>query len=72
MNLNAIPYDEDDVIDLSGNNDDDANTLKERLVKFHKNEFPLTACSYCNGRDYSTPVIETAIQTKIPLPIPGT
>ena len=24
-NLNAIPYDEDDVINLSGNNDDDAN-----------------------------------------------
>lgn len=67
-NLDAIPYSEDDVIELAGYYD--AELLKEKLTRFQKNEQYLTACSYCNGRDYSTPLIEAAIQSKIPLPIP--
>jgi organic radical activating enzyme len=66
--LKAIPDDPDDSIDLSKENV--GRSFREKLDYFYKKKNCLTACAYCAGRDYSTPNIETAAQTKIPLPIP--
>ena len=69
MNLNAIPIDKTDYVDIT----DDAkgtDVIKDEINKLYKEKEYLTACSYCNGRDYTTPKIPTAIQTKRPLPIP--
>jgi organic radical activating enzyme len=67
MNLNAVPFDSDDVIDLV--EEKEGYQLRKKIEKFYKKKEYLTACSYCNGRDYRTPSIEPAIQTKKPLPI---
>ena len=67
-NIGAIPYNEDDIVDLSEQKD--SKTLKSELKSLYTEKDYLTACSYCNGRDYSTPKIVPAIQTKVPLPIP--
>ena len=57
-----------DIVDLS--EEKDSKTLKSELKSLYTEKDYLTACSYCNGRDYSTPKIVPAIQTKVPLPIP--
>ena len=69
MNLNAIPINETDFVDLSNDNKT-LEMIKEEILSLYKNKKYLTACSYCNGRDYTTPKIKAAIQTKIPLNIP--
>jgi len=71
-NLDAIPFNSDDVIDLANENEDIA-TLKTKLAHFYtkrdrKNY--LTACTYCKGRAYNTPKIKAGIQTKEILPLP--
>ena len=65
-NLKAIPVDKSDQVDLS---DDKIpiSTLKEQIRKLAYQKDYLTACLYCNGRDYTTPVIKAAEQTKKPL-----
>ena len=68
-NLKAIPYDNDDVIDIL---EEEGNQLRQKIEQFYKKKDYLTACSYCNGRDYNTPNIEVAIQTKKSLRIPQT
>jgi len=68
MNLKAVPCDNDDVIDLS--EEIEGGGLRVKIDKFYKKKECLTACWYCNGRDYSTPFIEPAVQTKKPLQIP--
>ncbi len=70
MNLNAIPINKTDFVDLSKDNKS-LEILKEEIFNLYKNKKFLDACSYCNGRDYTTPKIKTAIQTKIPLKIPA-
>ena len=40
------------------------------LMYFQKKIKNLTAGSFCKGRDYNTPAVEVAVQTKAPLPIP--
>ena len=69
MNLNAIPIDETDFVDLS-KDEKNIKTIKEEIKNLYKNKSYLKACSYCNGRDYTTPKIKVALQTKIPLKIP--
>lgn len=66
-NLKAIPDEPSDVIDIDALNKDD---LRIELNDFYRKKQYLTACGYCNGRDFNTPDIEVAIQTKNPLPIP--
>tara|TARA_B110000967_G_C18601656_1_gene419539 strand:- start:68 stop:718 length:651 start_codon:yes stop_codon:yes gene_type:complete len=65
-NLKAIPVDKSDQVDLS---DDkiSISTLKEQIRKLAYQKDYLTACLYCNGRDYTTPIIKVAEQTKEPL-----
>ena len=70
MNLNAIPINKTDFVDLSDENKT-LETIREEILRLYKNKKYLTACSYCNGRDYTTPKIKAAIQTKIPLKIPS-
>jgi hypothetical protein len=68
-NLNAIPYNSDDVIDLT----DDTkrgSELRRDIERLYTGRRYLTACSYCNGRDFRTPKIVPAIQVKLPLPLP--
>ena len=68
-NLNAIPHNKDDVVDLG----DDSKTIDEIKIaveKLHKNKKYLEACKHCNGRDHLAPKIKPAIQTKKPLSIP--
>ena len=64
--LKAIPQNKKDEVDLT----DDSLTkedLREQIKKLcYEKEF-LTACYYCNGRDYSTKNIPAALQTKKPL-----
>ena len=66
-NLKAIPVDETDIVNLT---DDkiDKNELKEKIRDLVYGKESLTACSYCNGRDYSVKIINAAEQTKKPLP----
>ena len=69
MNLNAIPINKTDLVDLSDENKT-LEMIREEILRLYKNKKYLTACSYCNGRDYTTPIIKAAIQTKTPLQIP--
>ena len=67
VNLKAIPQDESDEVNLI---DDkiEISQLREKIKKLAFEKKYLTACSYCNGRDYTTPKIPAAVQAKDPLP----
>ena len=67
VNLKAIPQQDSDEVNLL---DDslDIPELRKRIKKLAFDKKYLTACSYCNGRDYSTLKIPAAVQTKKPLP----
>ncbi len=65
-NLKAAPFKKDEVVNLN-NNEYDKKILKNKIRDFNKSEKPLTACSYCGGRDYKSEIIKPAIQTKVPL-----
>ena len=67
VNLKAIPRKEEDEVDLLNDNIS-VPELREKIKKLAFDKKYLTACSYCNGRDYSTLKIPSAIQTKKPLP----
>jgi len=41
--------------------------LRKKIKDLVYNKKYLSACSYCNGRDYNTPEIIAAEQTKRPL-----
>ena len=69
MNLNAIPINQTDLVDLSDNTKT-IDEIKSQIEDLYRNKKYLSACSYCNGRDYTTPKIKVAIQTKKPLKIP--
>ena len=64
-NIGAIPYDEDDIVDLT--EEKDSKMLKSELKSLYTEKDYLTACSYCNGRDHRTERIAAATQTKKPL-----
>jgi len=66
-NLKAIPHDATDIVNLI----DETIPLDELKIKMKKlvyDKKSLTACNYCNGRDYTTPIIDAAIQTNKVLP----
>jgi hypothetical protein len=60
--LDAIPYVEDDVVDLYGSGD-----ITEKLKKLiYEKEYD-TACGYCTGRNPRFGITEVAVQIKEPL-----
>ena len=65
-NLKAIPFKEEEVVNLN-NEKYDIATLRKKIKNFNNNNKPLTACSYCGGRDYKSKEVKPAIQTKKPL-----
>ena len=60
-NLNAIPKDDSDIVDLSdeGVSFED---LRHKIYNLVYNKKYITACNYCNGRDFNTKKIDAAIQ----------
>jgi hypothetical protein len=62
MNLNAIPIKNNEYINLENENNN--QILKEKIRKLYYDLKYLTACNFCNGRDFTTPRIDAAIQTK--------
>ncbi|WP_037908058.1 radical SAM protein [Actinacidiphila yeochonensis] len=67
MNLGALPDAPDDVIDLR--TERPADELRELISTLYRRSGPLTACSFCRGRDHTTPTIEPAVQVRRPLPL---
>jgi len=67
VNLKAIPQNDNDEVNLINDNLS-INELREQIKKLCFDKKYLTACSYCNGKDFSTLKIPSAIQTKKPLP----
>ena len=66
-NLKAVPFKDDEVVNLNDKKYDD-ETLRKKIRNFNNIEKPLTACSYCGGRDYkSQAIIEPALQSKATL-----
>ncbi len=66
VNLKAIPQNDSDVVNLI-NDALSISELREQIKKLCYEKNYLTACSYCNGRDYSVANIPAAIQAKKPL-----
>jgi organic radical activating enzyme len=67
-NLKAVPEDPADMVDIGGT--PDLEELRGSIGRLYLRGTHLRACSYCNGRDYSTPKIEAAVQVLQPLIIP--
>lgn len=67
-NLGAVPADPSDRVDVSGALDRDQT--RAAIERLYLRGTHLKACGYCNGRDYSTPKIEAAIQILQPLEVP--
>jgi organic radical activating enzyme len=68
MNLKAIPMVEDEFIDLQKNRS--TQDLKDNISKLYYSPKYLSACHFCNGRDFTTPRIKTAIQADKVISIP--
>ena len=65
-NLGAIPFDTNDIVDITDENVS-IQELKKSIIDLYQNKQYLTACSYCYGRDYSSTTIPAALQVKRPL-----
>ena len=65
-NLEAIPKNATDEVNLLDKNLSIAE-LREQIKTLLYEKKSITACSFCNGRDYSVATIPSAIQTKKPL-----
>ncbi len=65
-NLNAIPINKEDHVDLN-DLQISKEDLKIKIKNLVYNKEYITACSFCNGRDYSVKKIKAAEQTKKPL-----
>ena len=67
MNLEAVPRVAKDFIKLLDESKDDATIRAEIRDLYTAREY-ISTCSYCNGRDFSVPVVEAGVQTKTVLP----
>ena len=67
-NLNAIPNDKSDFINIAEFNN--TKKLRTTLEDFYFGRPFLEACKYCLGRDFSQSYIKPGIQTKKVIPIP--
>ena len=63
VNLKAFKADESDEINLTNNNIN-KEELRDQLMHLAFGKKYLTACRFCNGRDYATANIPSAIQAK--------
>ncbi len=61
--LGAIPKNPNDTVNLL-NKDLSKDELKKEIFNLYFNKDYLTACSYCNGRDYSSKHVPVAAQTR--------
>ena len=68
-NIEAIPLNKSDYVNLETDNKN-IEEIRKDIIKLYTKKQYLTACSYCNGRDYTTPIIKAAIQTKSVIKIP--
>ena len=59
VNLKAVPQNNSDEVNLLNDNLSN-NEIREQIKKLCYEKKYLTACSYCNGRDYSTPHIPSS------------
>ena len=66
VNLKAIPQTDSDEVNLLDKNLTNAE-LRQKIKALTYDKKFLTACSYCMGRDFTTALIPSAIQTKKPL-----
>ena len=64
-NLKAIPNDASEIVDL-GDEKIPFNILKDQIKELTYDKKYLTACNFCNGRDYKTPAIDAAVQALKP------
>ena len=64
-NLKAIPHDDNEIVDL-GDETIPFNVLKDKIKELTYDKKYLTACHFCNGRDYKTPAVDAAVQTLKP------
>jgi len=67
MNLEAVPRVAKDFIKLLDENKDDAAIRAEIRDLYTARDY-ISTCNYCNGRDFSVPVVEAGVQTKTVLP----
>ena len=65
-NLKAIPLNKEDQVDLS-DPQVSKEDLKIKIKNLVYNKEYITACDFCNGRDYTVKKIKAAEQTKKPL-----
>ena len=65
-NLRAVPDNKSDVVDLCDEKISFSD-LKEQIRKLAYHKDYLTACLYCNGRDYTSKIIPAAEQTRKPM-----
>ena len=66
-NINAIPALDGEHIDLSKYDTNKLHTLEKRIRALYYDLEYISACKFCNGRDYTTKRIKAALQTKIPI-----
>ena len=66
VNLEAIPQKSSDEVNLLDEGLNISQT-REQIKKLCYEKKYLEACYYCNGRDYSSVDIDSAVQTKKPL-----
>ena len=66
VNLDAIPKNATDEVNLLDESLS-INELREQIKKLCYDKKYISACSYCNGRDYTVVEIPSAIQTRKPL-----
>jgi len=67
MNLGAIPRVARDVIDLTQENPD-LGEIRKQVRDLYTARKYISACSFCNGRDYTVAKVEPGLQTKTVLP----
>tara|TARA_E500000178_G_C16948465_1_gene720005 strand:+ start:52 stop:768 length:717 start_codon:yes stop_codon:yes gene_type:complete len=67
-NLEAIPVDKTDWIDLSETKN--PTDLRLAISKFYFGKAFQSACKFCLGRDFEQPKVIPALQTKKPIDIP--
>jgi organic radical activating enzyme len=65
-NLDVAPAHASEIVEVV----DDWPAMRKALRSLYLRPERLTACTYCSGRDYTTPKIPAAIQAPRPLPIP--
>ena len=65
-NLNAFDYNDSEIVDLN-NSKISENEIKKQIKELCYDKKYLSACFHCNGRDYTSTNIKSAIQTKKPL-----